>query len=154
VTIPDTTKSKSSWLKDLLLGFIVWAIAFVVYMVPAFVVAIPMGFDLGPKLKNSAEVGRVISQAISEMYRTNPYLPLGYIVILTALVFWRARVRSRAISSSFVIHGAVIAAIPVIMSALQMVMGRGILIWAVSIVLFLAAGIAGMRKRMSGNTSQ
>lgn len=154
MTIVDTTKLKSSWLRDLLIGFIIWAIAFVLYIIPAFIVAIPMGFDLGPKLKDNAEVSRLISQAISEMYRTNPYLLPGYIVILAVLIFWRSRVRSRVVSNNFVIHGVVIAAIPVIMSASQIVMGRGALIWAVSMIIFLAAGIAGTFKPTSRNTLQ
>ena len=154
MTIADATKSKSSWLKDLLIGFIVWAIAFVLYVIPAFVVAIPMGFDLGPKLKDNAQVGKLISQAIAEMYRTNPYLFPGYVVILAALIFWRSRVRSRVISNNFIIHGAVIAAIPVIMSASQILMGEGALIWAISIVIFLAAGIAGTFKRTSRSAMQ
>jgi len=149
----DTPKTKSLWFKDLLNGFIVWVIAFLLYMIPAFIVAIPMGFDLGPKLKDNAQVSKMIGEAISEMYRTNPYLLPGYIVILAVLIFWRSRVISRIAPNKILIHGAVIAAIPAAISARQILTGRGGLISIIAIIVFLAAGIAGGLKRNTTNNA-
>ena len=150
----NTSEKKSFWFKDLLNGFIVWAIAFLLYVIPAFVVAIRMGFDLGPKLKDDAQVSTMIGQAISEMYRTNPYLLPGYIVILAVLIFWRSRVISRTVSNKFLIHGAVIAVIPVAIGVWQLVSGKGGLSSMIAIIVFLAAGIAGGLKRTGTSAAQ
>ena len=150
----NTSGKKFLWLKDLLNGFIVWAIAFLLYMIPAFVVAISMAFDLGPKLKNSAQVSNMISQAIPEMYRTNPYLLPGYTVILAVLIFWRSRVICRTVSSKFLIHGAVIAVVPVAIGVWQLVHWKGGLSSMIAIIVFLAAGIAGGLKRTGTSAAQ
>jgi hypothetical protein len=144
----------SLWFKDLLNGFIAWAIAFVLYAVPAFVVAFRMGFDLGPKLKDNAQVGALIGQAISDMYRTNPYLLPGYFVILAALIFWRSRVVCRTVSDKFLVHGAVIAVIPVAIGVWQLVSWKGGLSGMIAIILFLAAGMAGGLKRAGTSATQ
>lgn len=141
--VQNTSEQKSRWFKDLLNGLMVWAIAFLLYMIPAFVVAIRMGFDLGPKLKDNAQVSTMIGQAISEMYRTNPYLLPGYTVILAVLIFWRARVICGTVSGNSVIHGAVVAFIPVAIGVWQLVSVKGGLSSMIAIVVFLAAGMAG-----------
>jgi hypothetical protein len=145
----NAPKTKSLWFKDVLNGFIVWVVAFAIYMIPAFIIAIPMGFNLGPKLKDNAEVGKLIGQAVSEMYRTNPYLLPGYTVILAVLIFWRSRVTSRIVPNRSSIHGAVIAAIPVAISLWQIVIWRVGFVSIISIIIFLVAGIAGGLKRTS-----
>jgi hypothetical protein len=150
----NTSEKKSFWFKDLLNGFIVWAIAFLLYVIPAFVVAIRMGFDLGPKLKDDPQVSTMIGQAISEMYRTNPYLLPGYTVILAVLIFWRSRVICRTVSNKFLIHRAVIAVIPVAIGVWQLVSGKGGLSSMIAIIVFLAAGIAGGLKRTGTSAAQ
>jgi len=148
------SSQKSRWFKDLLNGLMAWAIAFLLYTIPAFVVAIRMGFDLGPKLKNSAQVSAMISQAIPEMYRTNPYLLPAYTVILAMLVFWRARVTCRTISGNPLLHGAVIAVIPVAVGVWQFVSVKGGLSAIFAIVAFVAAGMAGGLKRADTGAAQ
>jgi hypothetical protein len=113
-----------------------------------------MGFNLGPKLKDNAEVSKLIGQAVSEMYRTNPYLLPGYTVILAVLIFWRSRVISRIAPNRSSIHGAVIAAIPVAISLWQIVIWRGGFISIIAIIVFLVAGIAGGLKRTSINVAE
>ena len=150
----DTSRKESSWFKDLLNGFIAWAIAFLLYTIPAFVVAIRMGLDLGPKLKDNAQVGTAIGQAISEMYRTNPFLLHVYIVILAVLIFWRSRVICGTVSSKFLLHGAVIAVIPVAIGVWQLVRWKGGLSAMIATIVFLAAGMAGGLKRTGTSAAQ
>jgi len=138
-----TPSTKSQWLKDLLNGFVVWVIAFLLYIIPAFVVAFRMAFDLGPKLKDSAQVGSLIGPAISGMYRTNPYLFPGYMAILAALIFWRSRVVCRTVAGRPLVHGAVVAVIPVAVGVWQFVSWNGAPGAMMAIVVFLAAGMAG-----------
>lgn len=152
--VHNTAEQKSRWFKDLLNGLMVWAIAFLLYVIPAFVVAIRMGFDLGPKLKDSAQVSKMISQAISEMYRTNPYLLPGYTVILAALIFWRVRVICRTVSGNSLIHGAVVAVIPVGIGIWWLVSVGGGLSSMIAIVVFLAAGMAGGLTRTATGAAQ
>jgi len=137
---------KTQWRRDLLNGFIAWAIAFVLYVIPAFVVAFRMAFDLGPKLKDSAQVSALIGPAISGMYRTNPYLFPAYIAILAVLIFWRSRVVCRTAADGFLAHGAVVAAIPVAIGLLQFVAWKGAPGALIAMFVFLAAGMAGAFK--------
>jgi hypothetical protein len=107
-----------------------------------------MGFDLGPKLNDNAEVSRRISQAISEMYSSNLYIHIGYIVVLGILVFWRSRIITRNLAEKSILHGAIIgsaAAIPVV--ALMTPSGAGIHM-GIPVVVSIAAGLIGGMKRV------
>lgn len=121
-------------------------------MIPAFVVAIPMGFDLGPKLHDNAEVSRRISRAISEMYGSNLYIHIGYIVVLGILVFWRSRVITRYFTERSILHGAIIGSAAAILVVVQMTpTGAGIHM-AIPVVVSIAAGVIGGMKRVSHGT--
>jgi len=140
--------SHTSWPKILLNGFLVWLVAFILYLVPAFIVAVPMGFDLGPKLKSNAEVGRLISQAVSELYRSTPSLHYGYIIVLGMLILWRSRVISRHSAGKPITHGVLLAIVPVILTAAPLALGGNILPSVIAMVVFLLAGITGAFKRV------
>jgi hypothetical protein len=143
MTSNNDSPSPTSWPKDLLNGFLVWLVAFILYLIPGFVVAIPMGFNLGPKLKDNAEVGRLIGQAVSDMYQSSPYLHYGYLLVLALLVLWRSRVISKRSSTKSISHGVLVATIPLILTAVPFALGGHILICAIAVVVLLSAGVIG-----------
>jgi hypothetical protein len=150
----DNASPKPSWWKDILNGFIAWIFAFLIYMIPAFVVAITMGFDLGPKLHDNAEVSRRISQAISEMYGSNLYIRVGFIVVLGILVFWKSWVKTRQFTERSILHGAIIGSSAAILVVVQMTpTGAGLHI-VIPVVVSIAAGIFGGMKRLSRGTAE
>ena len=150
----NQTNRKPSWWKDTLNGLIAWLIAFVVYMIPAFAVAIPMGFDLGPKLHNNAEVSRRISQAISEMYGSNLYIHIGYIAVLGVVVFWRSRVIAGHFTERTILHGAIIGSAAAILVAVQMTSSGVGIHTVIPVVVSIAAGVIGGMKRVPQGTAQ
>jgi hypothetical protein len=150
----DNPNPKPSWWKDILNGFIAWIIAFLIYMIPAFVVAITMGFDLGPKLHDNAEVSRRISQAISEMYGSNLYIRIGYTVVLGILVFWRSWVFTRHFTERSILHGAIIGSSAAIFAVVQMTPSGAGIRMVIPVVVSIAAGLIGGMKRLSRGTAQ
>lgn len=150
----DNPNPKPSWWKDILNGFIAWIIAFVIYMIPAFVVAIHMGFELGPKLNDNAEVSRRISQAISEMYGSNLYIHIGYNVVLGILVFWRSWVITRHFTERSILHGATIGSAAAILVVIQMTPSGAGTHMVIAVVVSIAAGVIGGMKRVSQGTTQ
>jgi hypothetical protein len=142
MTSADESSSPRAWPKDLLNGFVAWLVAFVLYLIPGFVVAIPMGFSLGPKLKDNAAVGAQIGQAVSDLYRSHLSLHFGYIIVLGLLILWRARVTRRTTGNATV-HGALIAVAPLFLAALPFAAGGHVLLCAIAAVVVLAAGIGG-----------
>jgi hypothetical protein len=153
LAIATNFSPKPSWVKDILNGFLAWLIAFLLYMVPSLVVGISMGFDLGPKLNDNAEVGRRIGQAIREMYQSNWYLHVGFTVVLAILVFWRAWIKTRHTAEKSILHGATVGISAAILVSLQM-MPRGASTAAVvSAVVCIVAGLIGGWKRESQHTA-
>lgn len=150
----DNPNPKPSWRKDILNGFIAWIMAFVIYMIPAFVVAIYMGFDLGPKLNDNAEVSRRISQAISELYASNLYIHIGYIIVLGILVFWRSWVITRHFTRRSILHGAVIGSVAAILVAIPMTPSGAGIHMVIPVVVSIAAGVVGGMTRVSQGTAQ
>lgn len=147
MTSNTASNSFASWLKDLLNGLIVWLVALVLYTIPGFIIAFPMGFSLGPKLKDSAETGRLISQAVSHMYQTSLYVHYGYILALGLLILWRSRVISKRSPHNSIIHGILIAVIPLLLTALPFGLAGHVRMCTIAVPLFLAAGIIGSFKK-------
>jgi hypothetical protein len=142
----DTTAPASlRWGKALLNGLLAWILGFVIYMIPSFVVAFKMGFELGPQGVESSAIGSQISQAISQMYRENIWLSIGYAVVIALLVFWRARVVAKGTGVYRVPHGLLVAAIPVLLSLLSAVVIQ--MEWSsfVDAAIFCLAGYIGGR---------
>jgi hypothetical protein len=143
---PEPENRKILWGKCLLNGLLAWVLGFVLYMIPAFVVAIQMGFDLGPKLKDNAAVSRQISEAISDMYRSNSYLAIGLVLAMAALTYWRSRRVARTPPIRYLTNGAIVGSVPALIT-LAVSAFRGITIGTiVEIVIFIAAGVVGSLK--------
>jgi hypothetical protein len=123
-------------------------------MLPSFVVGISMGFDLGPKLNDNAEVSRRISQAISEMYQSSLYLRIGYIVVLAILVFWRSWVTTRHFTERSILHAATIGSAAAILVVVQMTLSGAGIHMVIPVVVSIAAGLIGGMKRVLRGTAQ
>ena len=76
--------------KALLNGLLAWFIGFALYMLPAFVVAFRLAFEMGPQKQGSAAISQQISQKIATLYAGSWLLQVGLIVIIGLLVVWRA----------------------------------------------------------------
>ncbi len=127
-------------------GFVAWMIGTGLYMIPALVVGFQMGFTLGPKVQNSAEISRQISEAITAMYRGNMFLVAGYFVAIALLVFWRARVVSRAATGKRMQNGAIVGAVPAVLEILFLTAGIGGIYSVVAAAVYVAVGaFAGSR---------
>jgi magnesium-transporting ATPase (P-type) len=150
----DNSTPRPSWWKDILSGFIAWIIAFVIFLIPALVVGISMGFDLGPKLHNNAEVSRRISQAISEMYGSNLYIRIGYIVVLGIVVFWRSWIITRHFAERSILHGTIIGSAAAILAVVQLIPTGAGMHMVIPVVVSIAAGLLGGMKRRSRGTAQ
>ena len=140
----DSTQSLH-WGKALVNGLYAWLIGFALYMIPAFVVAFKMGFEMGPKGIPQAEISRRISGAIPPMYQENFWLGIGYTIVVALLVLWRARVVARGTGSSAVKHGLLVAAVPVLLSLVTLFMHRMDPSSLIDAVVFCAAGYIGGR---------
>jgi len=132
-----------------LTGLFVWLIGLMLYMIPGFIVAIPMGINLGPKIKDNAEVGRLIGKAVAEMYQSALYIHYAYILALALLVLWRSHATSANSSLSPTIHGGLVAAIPLILTALPFGLGGHVLASVISVILIFPAGVIGARWKIS-----
>ena len=139
----ETIKKNILWVKGLLNGILAWALGFAVYMIPAFVVSLKMGFELGPKLKDPAAVSEQISQTIQAMYQNGLWLSIGFVIVTALLIFWRARKVAGQSGGKTVVNGLLVTVFPILFSILFGVStGFG---WTslVEIILFLGAGYAG-----------
>jgi hypothetical protein len=139
----DPPTLKVLWSRGLLNGLVALFLAFVLYTIPAMVVATRMAMTLGPKLRDNGAVSTQISAAIAGMYGNNLYLVAGLAVALAGLVFWRARVISRIAGSRSVATGAVVGAVPAIAGIVPLTLGIGGPGNIAAVVLFVLAGMAG-----------
>ena len=152
---PDTHPSvKYSWWKDILIGFLSWLFAFILYMLPGLVIGTSMGIDLGPKLNDSAEVSRRISQTISEMYQSKWYLHLGFIIVLGCIIFWRASVRTTQFAEKSMLHGITIGATAAVLVIIQMIPYGAGMYMAIGAVVCLVAGAAGSQQRRASRVAE
>jgi hypothetical protein len=150
--MPESSSNHVLWAKSIRNGLLAWLIAFILYMIPAFAVAIQMGFELGPTLNDSAAISRQISEAISEMYRSNGYLALGYIIVMAGLTFWRARVVAKVPSGKSLANATIVGSVPALITVVASLF-RGVTLGAfLEVVIFVAAGAAGGLKRKPAAT--
>ncbi len=112
-------------------------------MIPALVIGFQMGFTLGPKLQDSAEVSRQISEAISRLYRGNLYLIAWYITAVALLVLWRARVVSRSARGKQMLNGAMVGAIPALLEIAFLAAGVGGVSSVIAAAVFVGIGAMG-----------
>ncbi len=145
------TNRRVLWVKGLVNSFFVWALGFVIFMIPGIVIATKMGFELGPKTNDSAAVSAQISAAISEMYSSSMLLMGFYTGLFCVLIFWRAWVVSRGTGDKAMANGILVSSVPVVTSFIFAGVGGVDIFSALEILLFLGVGfVAG---RMSGKAA-
>lgn len=141
----EKNKSKVFWVKALLNGILAWVLGFILYMLPAFVIGIKMGFELGPTAEDPSAVSKQISQTIEGVYQDNLLLTIGFIVVTALLIFWRAFVVARGTGGKKTVNGLLVAVFPVIFGILFL-LSRGLNVFSVvEILVFIGAGFVAGR---------
>lgn len=136
-------KNKILWIKALLNGILAWIIGFILYMVPAFVVAFKMAIELGPKSKDIASVSEQISQTIPGIYQDNLLLTVCFIIVTTLLIFWRAKTIAKGSGEKKIVNGVIVAVFPVVFSLLFMISTGFDILSILEVMVFVGAGFAG-----------
>ncbi len=135
--------NKILWIKALLNGLLAWFIGFIFLMLPAFVVAIKMGIDLGPKSEDPASLSKQISQTISAMYQDNLLLTVGFFIVTALLIFWRARNVAKGTGKNKIMNGLIVPVFPVVFNLLFMISTGFDASSILGLIAFLGAGYAG-----------
>lgn len=138
-------KNTLQWIKALLNGFIVAIAGFCLYIVPAWLYARQFGAQLKARNYPPEEISRQVKVALLMFYSANSIFAIIAIVIITALVLWRAWAVARGTGRLAIPHGLLVAAIPVLamlaIFLLQNMIGMAI----VAVLLFAIAGLLGGR---------
>ena len=127
---------------------------FILYLLPALAIGTSIAVDLGPKLNDSAEVSRRISQTISEMYHSGWYLHLGFIIVLGCIIFWRASVQTTQFLEKSILHGVIIGATAAVMVIVQMIPYGAGMYMVIGAVVCLVAGIVGGQQRRASRIAE
>jgi hypothetical protein len=139
----STFSNRILWIRALWNGFLALILGFVLYMIPGIIIGLKMGFDLGPKMKDSPEVTTQISETISKMYQENVMLMAGYIISTCLLILWRARVVTKGTGDKKLINGFLVGFIPALLGLLFIFTKGFNLISLVEIIVFIGSGLLG-----------
>ena len=131
------------WRAGVLNGLLAWFIGFALYMIPAFVVAVRLAWELGPRLRDSAATSARISQKIATMYAHSWLLHVGLIVIVALLVSWRAWAVAKGSGEKRMVNGLVVGGAAAVLTL-------GFLAWVgfgwvyvAAMLLYVGAGVGG-----------
>ena len=140
----DSIKTnKILWAKSILNGIIVLVAGFVLYLIPGLVLAFKMGFELGPKAKDSREVSTKISQAVSQLYRDEVWLTMGFIIITGLLILWRASSVAKGTGDKKLINGLIVGTVPALIGLSFILSGSFSLVALGEIIFFAGLGLWG-----------
>lgn len=143
MTATETERKNNLWFKAFLNGILAWIMGFIFYMIPGLVLAFRMGFQLGPQSEDPSAVSEQIGQSVSELYQENLLLSIGFIVVTSLLILWRARKIAQKNLNKKISNGLWIAAFPVLMGILFMFSWGLNVISIVEILAFITAGYGG-----------
>ena len=129
--------------KALLNGVLAWFIGFALYMLPAFVVAFRLAFEMGPRKQGSAAISQKISQKIATMYAGSWLLQVGLIVIVGLLVVWRAWAVAKGSAQRQLVRGLVVGAVPAVLTPVLLMWGGFGWVDIVAMLVCLVAGVTG-----------
>jgi len=129
--------------KALLNGLLAWFIGFALYMLPAFVVAFRLAFEMGPQKQGSAAISQQISQKIATMYAGSWLLQVGLIVIVGLLVVWRAWAVVKGSEQRQLVSGLIVGAVPALLTPVLLVWGGFGWVDIVAMLVCLVAGVTG-----------
>lgn len=130
--------------KGLLNGIAAWCLGFAVYMVPAFIVAFRLWFELSRQGRTYAAVSAQISQSIAALYVDSRLLTVSLIVATALAVLWRARTLVKGARSGAAFDGLIVGAVAAALTVL-MFLGFGAFGWPslLAIVACMSAGLLG-----------
>jgi hypothetical protein len=130
-------------LKSLLNGLVAWGLGFAVYMVPAFVIAFGMTFDLGRQGQAPAEISAQIGRRIPMVYAGNRLLTVGLIVMTAIMVLWRTLTLGGHTRSAAAVNGLIVGSAAAALTVL-MFLGFGSFGWpsALASVAYVSVGVA------------
>jgi len=133
------------WVKALVNSLIIQVVGMLLFLVPGFVLAMKMGFQLGQELKDSAEVSRRISEAVSEMYQTSTMLMALYIVMMFLLIVLRSFRVARGTGERRILNGLLVGSVPVAVTLLSVAMMGFEPLTLVELLAYIVAGAVGGR---------
>ena len=129
--------------KALLNGLLAWFIGFALYMLPAFVVAFRLAFEMGPQKQGSAAISQQISQKIATLYAGSWLLQVGLIIIVGLLVVWRAWAVAKGSAQRQLVSGLIVGAVPAVLTPVLLVWGGFGWVDIVAMLVCLVAGVTG-----------
>jgi hypothetical protein len=129
--------------KALLNGLLAWFIGFALYMVPAFVVAFRLAFEMGSQRQDPAAIGEQISKKITTMYAGSWLLQVGLMVIVGLLVVWRAWAVARGSEQKQLVSGLIVGAVPAVLTLVFLAFGGFGRVDILAMVVYLFAGATG-----------
>ena len=139
----NVSEGRILWLKALINSFLVWIAGFVIFLVPGFIVAMKMGFELGPESRDTAGVSSQIGSAISEMYSNSTLLMGFYAGLFFVLILWRAWALAKGTRNKRLVNGILVSSIPVIISLMFVFTGGADIYSVIEILFFVGAGAIG-----------
>ena len=129
--------------KALLNGLLAWFIGFALYMLPAFVVAFRLAFEMGPRKQGSAAISQQISQKIATLYAGSWLLQVGLIVMVGLLVVWRAWAVAKGSEQRQLVSGLIVGAVPAVLTPVLLAWGGFGWVDIVAMLVCLVAGVTG-----------
>lgn len=131
--------------KALLNGLVAWFIGFALYMLPAFVVAFRLAFEMGPQKQGPAAISQQISREIAALYAGSWLLHVGLIVMISLLVVWRAWAVAKGSAQRQLVRGLMVGVVPALLTPVLLVWGGFGWVDIVAMLVCLVAGVTGGR---------
>jgi hypothetical protein len=127
----------------LLNGLLAWFVGLALYMIPAFIVAFRLAFELGSQRQDSSVIRQQISHTISTMYAGSWQLQVGFIVIVGLLVVWRSWVVVKENEEKQLVSGFIVGVVPAVLMLLFLACGGFGWLDIIAMLVCLVAGAAG-----------
>ncbi len=124
-------------------GLLAWFIGFALYMLPAFIVAFRLAFEMGPQKQGAAAISAQISQTIAILYAGSWFLPVGLIVMVGLLVVWRAWTVAKGSEQRQLMNGLMVGAAPALLTPVLLMWGGFGWVDIAAMLVCLVAGVTG-----------
>jgi hypothetical protein len=131
------------WGRALLNGLFLWFISLVIYLMPGLLYAFWLGAQLGLEARDYGALSQRMGYEISTIYRENLWLVVSLVVIIGVLILWRARRVAKGTWTMRWLNGLVVGAVPAVLSLLFALCGGLDQLNAITVVVYLAAGLVG-----------
>lgn len=114
-------------------------------MLPAFVVAFRLAFEMGPQKQGAAVISAQISRTIAALYAGSWLLHVGLIVIVGLLVVWRAWAVAKGSGQGQLVCGLMVGAVPAVLTPVLLMWGGFRWVDMAATLVCLVAGVTGGR---------